>query len=430
MSSGTRVNSRIDEFRAAVASRIDAEAWAEGFAVDGALPAVVVEPRSEADVASVLAEAQAAGLSIVAVGAGQHLTIGNPPERYDVALSMRRLNRVIAHEPADLTVTVEAGTSFGDLGLTLSPHNQFLPVDPPGGGATVGGLVAANLSGPLRHAYGTIRDWLIGVRVAHADGRISKAGGRVVKNVTGYEMTKLYTGSLGTLGVVTEATFKLAPLPPVRCTVVCTTHSAHAASTLLFAARDAGLSLEAAELLSPPAAFAVLGEARWSVLMRLGGVRGGVDRTMRELGTYANGLGGAADEVRDDAWERWYTAFALERLSLRVSVSPTSVPEVVEVLDRRFAGAAAMLSATAGVGVIRAKLSPSAEERAGALVDHARELVSAHGGSVVVEAAPPSYKREHDVFSPLRADFAIMKRLKDEFDPKRTLSPGRFVGRL
>lgn len=430
MSSETATLSRLDEFRTAVAACVDGDASVGAYAVDGSLPAVVVAPGSEGELASTFSEANAAGLSAVAFGGGAHMSIGNAPEAYDIAVALRRLDRVVAHEPADLTVTVEAGANLAELERMLTEHNQFLPLDPPGAPATAGGLIAANLFGPLRHAHGTARDWLIGIRVVHADGAISKAGGRVVKNVTGYELTKLYTGSLGTLGVISEATFKLAPLPPVRRTISCTTHSAHAAATLLFAARDAGLSIEAAELLSPPAAFAVLGDARWSALLRLGGMRGGVERSMRELASYVTGLNGSIDDVADDAWQRWYTAFAPERLSLRISVPPTSVPEAVEVLDRRFAGAAAMLSATVAAGVVRAKLSPSAEQRAPTLVDRARDIAEAQGGYVVVDAAPPSYKREHDVFGPLRPDFAIMKRLKDEFDPTRTLAPGRFVGRL
>jgi glycolate oxidase FAD binding subunit len=264
----------------------------------------------------------------------------------------------------------------------------------------------------------------------HADGQISKAGGRVVKNVAGYEMTKLYAGSLGTLGVISEATFKLMPSPAVRRDVAAYCHSPHAAATLALAMQDAGLSLHALELLAPPAAFAVLGEARWALLARAAGSSGGVDRTLREITHLADGLQASVTAVDDAAWRRWSDAFAPAELSLRVSVQPSAVADAIEVLDRRFAGAAATLSSTISTGLVRASLRPSRDHRPATLVAHATDVASRHGGYVLVDAAPPSYKHDHDVFGPQRPDFAIMKRLKDEFDPRRTLSPGRFLGRL
>jgi glycolate oxidase FAD binding subunit len=434
MSSPT-ATSRINEFRSSIASSINAglvrDADVDQFDVDGVAPDVVVAPSSEQELATVLREANEYGLAVIPFGAGRHMTLGNAPKEYDVALSMAQLNRVVAHEPADLTVTVEPGARLSDLEALLAQHNQFLPLDPPGGdAATVGGLIASAVQGPLRHAFGSARDWLIGVRVVHADGRMSKAGGRVVKNVTGYEMTKLYTGSFGTLGVISEATFKLMPAPAMTRTVAAYFHSPHAAATFAFAAQDAGLSLYSAELLSPPAAFAVIGQARWAVLMRAAGTMNGVDRTLREIAAIGAGVQASIEEAGDAAWRRWSDVFALGELALRLSVAPSAIADAMEVLDRRFAGAAATLSSTISAGVLRANLRPSQDHRASALVAHARAVASRHEGFVVVEAAPPSFKRQEDVFGPLRPDFAIMKRLKDEFDPRRTLSPGRFVGRL
>jgi glycolate oxidase FAD binding subunit len=368
---------------------------------------------------------------VIPVGGATQLSLGNVPSTYDVALSMRRLDRVVAHEPADLTVTVEPGVPLARLQALLASHNQFLPIDPPGAGeGTVGGLIATAAAGPSRHAFGTVRDWLIGVRVVHADGRISKAGGRVVKNVTGYEMTKLYAGSLGTLGVITEATFKLMPTSAAHRTLAVECRTAHAAATFAFAVWDAGLSLQAMELLSPPSSFAVLGAAGWTLLLRAAGTPGGVERTGSEIASLASGLDSKVTEPDDGAWQRWNDVFAPHDLALRLSVPPSTVGDTVDVLDRRFAGAAATISATVTAGVVRANLRPSRDYRPAALVDAAREVGARHGGYAVVDSAPPSYKREHDVFGPLRPDFAIMKRMKDEFDPRRILSPGRFVGRL
>jgi glycolate oxidase FAD binding subunit len=433
--SSTAAASRIDEFRAALASSTNPSLLrtdgVDVFAVDGLTPDVVATPTSEAEISTVLGEAYELGLAVIPFGAGNHMSLGNVPSSYDIALSTRQLDRIVAHEPADLTVTVEPGVRLSELESLLLSHHQFLPIDAPcGDEATVGGLIASGASGPMRHAYGTVRDWLIGVRVVHADGRLSKSGGKVVKNVTGYEMTKLYAGSLGSLGVISEATFKLMPAPAVNRTVAAQVHSPHAGATLAFAAQDAGLAIQRAELLSPPAAFAVLGDARWSMLFRVTGNGGGVLRTLHELASVAPAFQSSVDEVDESAWKRWNDVLTPDELSLRVSVPPASVADAVEVLDRRFAGAAATLSATITAGLVRANLRPSREHRVAALVTHTAQEASRHGGFVVVDAAPASYKREHDVFGPLRPDFQIMKRLKDEFDPRRTLAPGRFAGRL
>ena len=184
-------------------------------------------------------------------------------------MSLARLDRVVEHEPADLTVTVEAGCTLSSLQAHLAAHGQFLPLDPPAGGdVTVGGVLAANAQGALRHGFGTARDWLIGIEVVQADGTVVRSGGRVVKNVAGYDMAKLYVGSLGTLGVIARATFKVAPLPVAETTIAVACRSAHAAGIVLLSAHDAGLALHSAELLSPAAASAVLGDKRWTALLQ------------------------------------------------------------------------------------------------------------------------------------------------------------------
>lgn len=425
----------IDEFRAAVSRSAPGVEFDSGtlehLAVDERAPDVACAPGIESDIAVILSEASDCGLSVVPVGAGAHLAIGNAPREYDVALMMSRLDRVVAHEAADMTVTVEAGALLATLNASLSAHNQFLPLDPPGGErATIGGVIAANAFGPLRHRYGTVRDWLLGVRVVHSDGSISKAGGRVVKNVTGYEMTKLYCGSLGSLGVITEATLKLAPLPPVRVSVAAFFDTASAACLYAMAAHDAGLSLDAAEMLTPPATYTLFGEPRWCVAVRAAGGPDAVERTLRELREYAAAMRGAMRECDETTWTAWARAFEPGVLSLRASVLPSHIAETVEVLDRRFAGAAALLSATVSAGLIRANLDPTRGIRALTLYDSARDVVARRGGTVMIDAAPASLKSRYDVFGAERADIAIMRRVKEQFDPRGTLSRGRFAGRL
>lgn len=211
--SETLAPARLGGFAAAVSPVVVKDGSSER-AVDDRVPSALVEPASVEQVQQTLAEASNDQLYVLPAGGGRHAHLGNVPIAYDIALSTADLSQILDHEPADMTATVESGVRMVDLQSELASHGQQLPLDPPGMElATIGGLLGADVSGPLRHAYGTARDWLIGIRVAHADGSVSKAGGRVVKNVSGYDMHKLYVGSLGSLGVIVEATFKLAALP-------------------------------------------------------------------------------------------------------------------------------------------------------------------------------------------------------------------------
>jgi glycolate oxidase FAD binding subunit len=425
----------VQEFAEALAGRIAAEQIETGhldaYAVDAAVPDVAVRARSVEDVRAALAEAQEAGLHVIARGRGTHMEAGNCPAEYDVALSLAEMQRLLAYEPADMTVSVEAGARLADVQRALGEHGQWLPLDPAcADEATVGGVLAANAYGPRRHAFGTARDWVIGMRVVQADGMVSKSGGRVVKNVTGYDMHKLHIGALGTLGVIVETTFKLAPLPKRETTVTVACHSAQDAARLVLGARDEGLAVHAAELLAPQTAQRVLGEARWVVLTRIAGGEGAVARSLRELSAAAAVVGAGVEDRGEEAWDAWAAAFRPAALSLRIIVAPSTVADTMAVLDRQFIGATALLSAMVTAGVIRAQLHPTREARAHALLVTASEIAARHDGFAVVDAAPMSLKRQIDVFGPPRPDFAIMRRLKDEFDPRRTLSPGRFMGRL
>src|SRR5437867_4784160 len=184
------------------------------FAVDGMNPKAIVEPRTYEEVGAVMRYASQAGLATIASGGRTKPDIGNLPARYDLALSLSRLDQIIEYEPADLTVTCQAGISVPELQRRLRVHGQKVPLDErPGKQPSADGMLATNSNGPSRHAFGELRDFTIGMRVVTADGRTTRAGGKVVKNVAGYDLDKLYIGSLGTLAIVVEATFKVLPLP-------------------------------------------------------------------------------------------------------------------------------------------------------------------------------------------------------------------------
>ena len=190
------------------------------YAVDGVLPNAVVLPSTVKELSEVVSLASDRGGAVTPYGGGTMMSLGNQPRGSGLVVVTTSLDGILQYEPSDLTITVQAGITLAKLAGVLAKEGQFLPLEVPfPGRATVGGLLAAAYSGPLSLFYGLPRDWLIGIRVVNANGTVTKAGGKVVKNVTGYDMNKLYTGSLGTLGIIAEATFKVAPKPPVSRTL-------------------------------------------------------------------------------------------------------------------------------------------------------------------------------------------------------------------
>ncbi len=194
------------------------EATAED-AVEGVEPSLVIEPGTIEETSEVMKLAGREGLAVSPRGGGTKMKLGNPPRQVDLILSTLRMDQIIEHVPGDQIVRAQAGVKLEDLQENLAESDQLLGIDPPEEGATVGGLVAANASGPRRLRYGTVRDLIIGIKVVLADGTVAKAGGKVVKNVAGYDLSKLFTGSLGTLGVIAEANFRLHPIRETARTV-------------------------------------------------------------------------------------------------------------------------------------------------------------------------------------------------------------------
>ncbi len=397
------------------------------YTIDGIVPRFIATPASAEQLAAVLADADESGAAVVPWGGGRHMALGNVPARYDIALRTEKLDRVLEYEPADLVVTVEAGLTLGRLQTLLAEHGQFLPIDAPDE-ATVGGVLAAGVSGPSRHAYGLPRDWLLGCRVAHVDGSVSKGGGRVVKNVAGYDMPKLAVGSLGTLGVIIEATFKVAPLPATQETLLATFPSLEAAATAVFAADERGLALRAIALQSEPHGNALA--ACW-----LAGPSAAVERTAQEL---VELTGGAETRRLEGAEsERWWAqveqaiAAAGSGVGLRASLPPSAVVGFMKGLEALSHGEAATVASLSypTTGLVLARLGEAPVERLVDAIEAARKLATEAAGSLVVTAAPVAVKERIDAWGDADAP-SLMRRIKQEFDPRGTLNPGRFVGGL
>jgi glycolate oxidase FAD binding subunit len=388
-----------------------------GDAVDGVAPSWVATPASTAEVAEVLRAAAEQGLAVVARGTGSKLSWGAPPSRVDVVVDTTRLDRVVEHAAGDLIVHVQAGITLAALQETLAPAGQRLGLDPlvPG---TIGGLVATGGSGPLRLSHGGVRDLLIGITLVRADGVVAKAGGKVVKNVAGYDLGKLFTGSWGTLGLVTEAIFRLHPLPAAARWVTVPVDTAYTAHRQVQAVLHSQLVAAAVELDRPaegPATLGVLVEGIEA------GVAGRVDSLLGVLGA-----GARQHDTAPDWWGRPPAGDTLLRLTHEIA----GLPRLLDALDAATAehGLRAAVRGSAGVGVLHAALPGDADPAAvAAAVDTVRGASAGWSGDVVVLAAPAAVKAALDMWGPVRG-LDLMRRVKDQFDPEHRLAPGRFVG--
>ncbi|MBV9873458.1 MAG: FAD-binding oxidoreductase [Verrucomicrobia bacterium] len=420
--------------------------------IAGVQPTMVFEPVNEVELATALRYADSAGLSVIPRGSGSKLGWGNPPTRADLVLSTTRLNRVIEHAWADLTVSVEAGCMIGTLQDTLAQHAQRIAIDPlwPEH-TTVGGLLSTNDSGTLRIRYGGLRDLIIGATIALPDGTLASSGGKVVKNVAGYDLPKLVTGALGTLGVITRAVFRLHPLP-------------HQVRSFTFVARDAAdanrlvLAIQDSKLAHSGLQVRFNSGAQPEVDIRFDGTEAGLaaqTETLRKLAapateTHSNDdvwyarqhLFGAARSNRSEPWNAaslsgQTTSTQGDALSaqdsqpaaiVKFSIIPGSIAntcqqlrDLAEPLNVHWS---AVIQGT-GLGWIR--FGPAEANAIQQVVQKLRSQLEAAGGSLMVQYRSPEIPEIETWGNPGDA-LALMRSVKQQFDTRKTLNPGRFVG--
>jgi len=417
-------------------------------AIGGKVPQYIVDPPTPESVAAVLKFAADRDLAVIPRGNGTKLSIGATPRRYDLALSLKELNHVRHFEPADLTTSVEAGMKLGDFQESLKGAGLWLPLDPPGGArASIGGILAANSAGPLRLRFGSPRDMVLGMTVATTEGKLIKSGGRVVKNVAGYDLCKLLVGSYGTLGVIVEASFKLFPRPATCLTLVLEPGTLGLARDLrrqilsspLEPQRMVLFDSEAASLLrkGPPPGGAP-GLELWI------GVAGSpkiLARHARELAEMGQSMGVPSRQLNEQAAEDcWVRLSAYEQLFaesfpdvmvLKASLPIANSEEFLSFAQQTAEGDEVKMASFAqvGVGIVHlgfwgARLGTAAHR----LVTNTRRAAANLGGALVVEQYPNGLNAEPDVWGPQGDHLEAMRRLKAAWDPKGVLSPGRFVG--
>jgi glycolate oxidase FAD binding subunit len=396
---------------------------AAGF--DGAL---LVKPGSANEVAQTLSVAAELNAAVIPAGLGTWLDCGNPVRRADVVLSLDRMSRIIEYSPADLTATIEAGLTLSEFNVAANRERQWLPLDPPGfAAASLGAIAACNSSGALRAGFGTPRDYVLGLKLAHADGSQSKSGGRVVKNVAGYDMNKLYVGSFGTLAVLTELTVKLRPLPEATTTLIVSSESRD--SLLQFAKRVASSELQPASifitsrLMKPLTGSSTCEDA---LLIRFieseAAVKhqsGWIERALERGQTLA-----ALDRSSDGVWKLVADLDRRASSAVKISVPLSSARSVYERMVMAVPGCIA--AADLATGIIRMAFD-SEEGSLPDLIKGLRAAAEAAGGSLFIERATGAVRRRIDAWGEVKATASLMRSIKDKLDPQSLLNPGRFA---
>ncbi|MDQ6782941.1 MAG: FAD-binding oxidoreductase [Actinomycetota bacterium] len=389
--------------------------------IDGVEAGAVVTARDADDVAAVLSAAGDARATVVVRGAATKLDWGSPPRRADLVVDVSGLDNVLDHAAGDLVVRVQPGVRLADLQAVLASSGQRLAVDEVVAGSTVGGIIATSLAGPLRLAHGAVRDLLLGITVVVAGGRSATSGGRVVKNVAGYDLAKLYAGSYGTLGVVTEAFLRLHPIPERSAWLTVATPDASSverAVAALGAARITPAALEVHDGGDGPAEVVALLDGTES------GLKGRLDAARELVGT------GFGTSFESPAWWATMPGLAPGETLLKATTTITQVGSLIAGLRRCAAevGASVEINGSAGVGVLYAGIGAGAPSgTVHRILATARRLCGAVGGSAVVLRAPAHERAGMDAWGPVPA-LALMRSVKDGFDPHHLLAPGRFVG--
>jgi len=431
----TDVETAWNDLRAFVGSE-HVRSASEGDAIDGFIPHMVVEPANAEEVAGALKIATDAGLQVVPRGGGTKMHWGNPlrhdGQSGELILSTRRLNRVIEHAWGDMTATVEAGCTFRQLQETLGGHGQRLALEPlwPER-ATIGGILATNDSGPLRIRFGSLRDLIIGVTLALPDGTLAKSGGKVVKNVAGYDLPKLATGSLGTLGIITQAIFRLHPI--ARETRTLTFASSEGLSAGGESLHDLVLAIQDCDMVPTGmqirAASSSAENDLHEVDVRFEGTTAGceaqIDQTLRMAS------GARRIEAPADVWYARSTLWSGVEPSAvcKFSVLPAEMASflgLIRKVSRSQSLRWRLVAQAVGVGLLRLEGNDNAALLS-ALGD-LRERAESRGGSLVILRCPPGIKSKLDVWGSAGDAVSLMKSIKARFDPTGALNPGRFIG--
>ncbi|MGB7023231.1 MAG: FAD-binding oxidoreductase [Candidatus Acidiferrales bacterium] len=430
----------------------DDPAQLAAYEVDGARPSAAARPGAAKEVAELAKLAAAEKLAVIPMGARTKLGIGMPPARYDLAIDMTRLDRVISYDPGDLTLSVEAGIPLAKLAETLAEHKQFLPLAVPFyERATIGGTLGSGVDSPLRQMYGTARDFVLGMEFVTGDGALAKSGGRVVKNVSGYDLHKLMLGAIGSLGIVTRVNLKTFPLAATTRAWLAQFTRAEEAFAFADSLRNSPLAPQTLEIFDGSAAALLdaqlpMDQTEWSVALSAAGNARVLERSAGDLKSMSAKTNAAAFRALDGAAVtalitaiREFPALTANKLTdgviAKVITLPTQMAETVQSLkDIATEHDLPCAVFARGVGVIYFALLPAEREATTMtrLAQCAKEIVSGAGKNNrgLILQSPLELKRELNVWRKPGEDFPLMQRVKQAFDPHGIFAPGRFLGGL
>ena len=434
------------------------------YKIDSLLPAAALQPESTAQIAEIIKFAATEKLGIIATGGRTKLNIGLPPKRYDLALDMSSLNKIIAYDPGDLTLSVEAGLRLSVLDDALAKHGQFLPLAVPYHRHTsVGGVIASGVDGPLRQLYGTARDFLLGVEFVTGEGIAAKSGGRVVKNVTGYDIHKLMIGALGTLGVITRLNFKTFPVPSASRGFVARFPTAQQACDMRNRIARSYLTPWTLDILSPgvaeifesetashfesePMPSNILSRTEWATSVGFAGNEKVRERYLTDLQRITEEASGTGFLVPEKALaatlarKREFIPIALASSPatavIKMSVWPAKIADMLTAAQRASEAKSLRWAVLArGLGIIYFALLPSAldddsKQRVVSTTSSIHQACAKLGGQSMIPWCPTTWKSSLKIWGPENPNLPQMQKIKDVFDPQGILSPGRFVGGL
>jgi glycolate dehydrogenase FAD-binding subunit len=428
------------------------------FGVDGVVPSVVARPASFAEVVEVVRFAKSEKLAVIPCGRRTKLGIGMPPAHYDIALDMTGLNQISYYDPGDLTLSVDAGMSLTELSGALAQQKQFVPLAVPFfEECTVGGTIASNIASSLRLSYGSARDFLLGAEFVNGAGTFTKSGGRVVKNVTGYDLHKLLIGSLGTLAAITRLNFRTFPIPEGYGHVVSTFSSVDSIVRFQAMVSKSPLTPSSFDILGPEAAQTVaefkdnrdsalpswFTHGEWHVCIGFEGAESILRRYTSELAHYAEQCETSNYHLLEESDQKSLRVGLRELIKLLYRSGPAAtifkintVPgfsadvSMLDALAARFSIPCGIFANSSGPLYFALQPDNLKDETIGSLAQIASgvfEYAPARNGSAAILFGPTPLKRLVNIWGPARSDAALMRRVKSAFDPENVFTPGRFV---
>ncbi|MCI0455248.1 MAG: FAD-binding oxidoreductase [Candidatus Dadabacteria bacterium] len=417
----------------------------EHYEVDTKKPSLVVFPGTTEEISGIMKIASSATLSITPWGGGTKIGFGREPSKVDIIVCTGRLNRILEHEAGDLVATAECGTQLKVFQGVVKGKNQFLAIDPPHeeSGATLGGIIATNDSGPRRLRFGTMRESLIGIKFVRSDGYIVRGGGKVVKNVAGYDLPKLYVGSFGTLGLIVEATFRLYPMPESSETCLVSFPTLETSQELVLSILNSPLIPTCLEVLNQRPLSAIsdklnlnLKKDWYAIAVRIEGIEKAVKEQISKLKLVSGDSKGEGILLKGDFEEKLWQEIRefpwriseKNRTICKAGVLIADLAVVLRALDdlEKESGLKVYVSGQGGTGVLIIAIEGEILSIVKALKS-IRALVNSLKGTMVIKEAPSSIKSQVDVWGEIGTSHKMMERLRSLLDPYRVLNPGRFV---